>query len=216
MLMHETLIQLVGRKSIGSIFHLMLLSVILLPLASCTGGEGDTGSMISSLATPTEDATTDSNSEPSLDDTDLNLGGEEPMPFSEEEADTNSAAAEVNSDSSVSDSEGDEDLIASLPTPPDDNPTISMTSTPTGATANLTWQSASDPKRKGYYVYYGKQPSESPGVCSYEERIAVDTPPITIAELEPNTPYFFAVSAYNNFESPCSNEATAITPPAGT
>jgi hypothetical protein len=53
MLMHETLIQLVGRKSIGSIFHLMLLSVILLPLASCTGGEGDTGSMISSLATPT-------------------------------------------------------------------------------------------------------------------------------------------------------------------
>ena len=174
MLMHETLIQLVGRKSIGSIFHLMLLSVILLPLASCTGGDGDTGPMISSLATPTEDATTDSNSEPSLDDTDLNLGGEEPMPFSEEEADTNSAAAEVNSDSSVSDSEGDEDLIASLPTPPDDNPTISMTSTPTGATANLTWQSASDPKRKGYYVYYEKQPSESPGVCSYEERIAVD------------------------------------------
>jgi hypothetical protein len=62
----------------------------------------------------------------------------------------------------------------------------------------------------------GKQPSESPGVCSYEERIAVDTPPVTIAELEPNTPYFFAVSAYNNFESPFSNEATAITPPAGT
>lgn len=221
MLTNETLIQLVGRKSIGSILHLILLSIILLPLASCTGGEGDAGPMISSLATPTEDATTDSNSdpsnsEPSLDDSEPDMGGEEPMPILEEAGDSTSSPADVASDPTVSGSEEAEDLVASLPATPEDNPVISMSSTPTGAAANLTWQPSSDPKRKGYYVYYGKQPAESPGVCSYEERIAVDTPSVTIAELEPNTPYFFAVSAYDSFESPCSNEVTAITPPAGT
>jgi fibronectin type III domain protein len=210
---NETLIQFVGRKSIGLI--LILLSATLLPLTGCSDGDGDAGPMISSLTTPTEDATTDSNSEPSLDDVGPNLGGEEPMPFLEEEGDVNSSTAEVNSDPNESDSEG-KDLIASLPTPPHGTPIISMSSTPTGATANLTWESTSDPKRKGYYVYYGKLPSESPGDCSYQEQIAVDAPPITIADLEPNTPYFFAVSAYNKFESPCSNEITAITPPAGT
>jgi hypothetical protein len=216
---NETQIQHVGLKSswksIGSILHLILLSVILLPLVSCTGGDGEAGP-IASLATPAEDATTDSGSEPPLDDPEPNLGGEEPMPFQEEDTEANQSTADANGDSDVAGAEGEEDLLASLPTSPEDNPIISMNSTSTGATATLTWQSAADLKRKGYYVYYGKQPSESPGVCSYEERIAVDTPPVTIADLEPNTPYFFAVSSHNNLESPCSNEVTAITPPAGT
>ncbi len=222
MLKNETLVQLVGRKSVGSILHLILLSVILLPLASCTGGDGDSGPMISSLDTPMEDDMTDSSSDPSnselaLNDPEPDMGGEEPLPIWEEAGDFTPSPDDVASDPNVSGSEGEEeDLIGSLPIPPGDNPVISMASTPTGATANLTWQSSSDPKRKGYYVYYGKQPSESPGVCSYEERIAVDAPPVTIAELEPNTPYFFAVSTYDSFESPCSNEVTAITPPAGT
>ena len=221
MLTNETLVDFACRKSIASMTYLVLLSVILLPLSGCTGGDGDAGPIVSSLETPTDTTTdstdsadpADSASDSSPDD--LNLAAEEPIDLASDESEGN-ASADLPPDSNVSSSEQEEDSIASLVAAPQDNPAISMAPTPTGATASLTWQSIPDPKVKGYYVYYGKQSSSDPGVCSYEDRIAADAPPVTIAELEPNTPYFFAVSAFSNLESPCSNEVTAITPPAGT
>lgn len=106
-----------------------------------------------------------------------------------------------------SDSGGEEDFI------------ITMTATPTGVTTQLTWDYPSDANVTRYYIYYRKQPSpeaqgsEEPSSCSYEDRQAVEAPPATITGLEPNTPYFFAISASNESESLCSNEIMAITPP---
>lgn len=37
----------------------------------------------------------------------------------------------------------------------------------------------------------------------------------TVTGLDPNTPYYFAVSAYNGLSGPCSNEALTVTPPSG-
>ncbi len=220
---HKMLINFIYRKSLASMRYLVLLSVILLPLAGCTGDDGGAGPMTSSLASPsdssadpTADPTTDST--PDLTPDDPGRGGEEPMnpqPFLAGAADTNSSA-ERPADSNMSKSEQEEDATATPAAPPQGDPVISMASTQTGATASLTWQSDTDPKVNGYYVYYGKQSSGQSGLCSYDDRISIDTPPVTIAELEPNTPYFFAVSAYKDSESPCSNEVTAITPPAGT
>lgn len=203
-----------------SIAGLILLGIITLPLHGCGENEGG-GPLISSLSTSTDtedtdesaDTTDDSTLDPSLEEP--LLGGEEPIdsPLLLAEELNAESSTDIAPDLNLSDSE--EDSIASLIDAPQENPIISLTSTPTGATASVTWQPVSDPKVKGYYVYYGKQPSEDPGVCSYDDRIAADDPSVTITELEPNTPYFFAVSAYGRLESPCSDEASAITPPAG-
>lgn len=217
----DMLINRFYRKSFTSINNLILVSAILVPLAGCTGGDGDAGPMLSSQATPTDSAA-DPNTGPTRDSTpdltpeDPGLGGEEPMSpqLLAEEAETNSSA-EQPPDSNTSASE-QADVTATPATPPQGDPTISMASTVTGATASLSWQADTDSKVNGYYVYYGKQSSGESGLCSYDDRISADAPPVTIAELEPNTPYFFAVSAYKDFESACSNEVTAITPPAGT
>ena len=45
----------------------------------------------------------------------------------------------------------------------EEEPTISVTSTPTGATAQLTWDAAPDPTVSNYCVYYGKQSSGEHG-----------------------------------------------------
>jgi hypothetical protein len=109
---------------------------------------------------------------------------------------------------------------ASIAEPADDeeDPTISVSSTPTGATARLTWDLSTDPTVAGYSVYFGKQSSGEFGSCSYEEGQSVESPPAIITGLEPNTPYFFAISAYGGeggeSESPCSNEVLVVTPPA--
>lgn len=58
----------------------------------------------------------------------------------------------------------------------------------------------------GYVVYYG---SESPGVagsCAYSESVFTTTPSVTVTGLNPNATYYFAVSAFNGLESPCSTE----------
>jgi hypothetical protein len=69
---------------------------------------------------------------------------------------------------------------------------------------SLTW----DPVNgvHGYVVYYG---SESPGVsgsCAYSESVFTTTPSVTVTGLNPNATYYFAVSAFNGLESPCSTE----------
>lgn len=158
--------------------------LLLMPLAGCSG-DGAGGPIISSLSTPT-DATAglDSDQAP---------------------------------DSAVEDSAGEED------------PIITMTPTPTGVTAQLTWDRPANIHTAGYVLYYGKRSSDEPtseesdseefhseesAACSRGEHQAVEAPPATITGLEPNTQYVFAIRAFNESESLCSNEITAVTPPA--
>lgn len=180
----KTLASAVIRKPRFSMGELILVIPLLMPLAGCTN-DGAGGPIISSLTTPTDDAT--------------GLGSDQ--------ATTPEAA----------DSDGEED------------PTITMTPTPTGVTAQLTWDRPSDFKATGYSIHYGKRSSEEPGSeesdseelsseepnsCAQGESQAVEAPPATITGLEPNTAYFFAIRAFNESESICSNEITAVTPSA--
>ncbi len=85
---------------------------------------------------------------------------------------------------------------------------------PVGATASLAWNPVSDPSITGYFVHYGQQSPNQSGSCAYESSISVDSPSATITNLDPNTRYYFTVSAYNGLESACSNEVSTVTPPA--
>jgi hypothetical protein len=89
-------------------------------------------------------------------------------------------------------------------------PTISTTSTASGATASLAWDpvqpQAGEPSILGYYIHYGKRSAGQPGSCSYEDSIFVMTSSGTIRRLEPGSRYYFSVSAYNGVEGSCSNE----------
>ena len=108
------------------------------------------------------------------------------------------------------------DSIADARSPSSDgDPVVVVMATPTGATVHFNWPHASDATGGGYYVYYGKQAAE-PGSCAYEASQAIYMPPATITGLEPETPYYFAVKAFNEPESPCSNEIVLVTPPAQT
>ena len=195
MLMRETLPSLVTCKSHVLMTHLAILTLLLIPLAGCTN-DGAGGPTISSLSTPTN-ATAGLDSDP-------------------------------DPDSEIEDSAREED------------PVITMTSTPTGVTANLTWDPPPKVKVTGYQIYYEKRSSENqgseqsieedldwsegsalpeesnsdkPSLCSYGESQAVEAPSATIVGLEPNTPYVFAIRAFNELESLCSNEIPAVTPP---
>jgi hypothetical protein len=85
---------------------------------------------------------------------------------------------------------------------------------PVGATASLAWSQVSDPSVSAYFVHYGQQSPNQSGSCAYESSISVDSPSATITNLDPNTLYYFTVSAYNGLESACSNEVSAVTPPS--
>ncbi|MFZ3014476.1 MAG: fibronectin type III domain-containing protein [Nitrospira sp.] len=196
MLMRESLASLVTYKPIFSMTYLALFTLLLMPLAGCSG-EGAGGPVISSLSTPT-DATA------ALD-------------------------SDLASDSEIENFAGEED------------PIITMTSTPTGVTANLTWDPPPNVKVTGYQIYYEKHSSENQGseesieeevdwsegsaqledstsdkasLCSYGESQTVEAPSATIVGLDPGTPYVFAIRAFNESESLCSNEIQAVTPPA--
>ena len=69
----------------------------------------------------------------------------------------------------------------------------------------------------------GDPPSSSP---SSSPNSPVGSPPssppatatgvtATVTGLDPNTPYYFAVSASNGVTGPCSNEVSTVTPPSG-
>lgn len=184
MLTLEDLVRFVSRKSNSSMAHPVLVIFLLLPLAGCTG-EGGGGPTISSLSTPTKATAGD--------------------------------GSESNPDSEAEDSAAEQD------------PIITMTSTPTGVTANLTWAHPTDIKVAGYQIHYEKRSSEKPdseevsaeesnsdkpSLCSYGESQTVEAPAATIVGLEPNTPYVFAIRAFNESESLCSNEIPVVTPPA--
>ena len=194
MLMRESLASLVTWKLIFLMTHLALFTLLLMPLAGCSN-DGAGGPTISSLSKPTN-ATAGLDSDPATD-------------------------------SDIEDSAGEED------------PVVTMTSTPTGVTANVTWDPPPDIKVTGYQIYYEKRSpenqsseesteeeldgsegsdrpeepvSDKPSLCSYGESQTVEAPSATIIGLEPNTPYVFAIRAFNELGSLCSNEIPAITP----
>jgi hypothetical protein len=83
-----------------------------------------------------------------------------------------------------------------------------------GVTASLAWSPVQDPSISAYFVHYGRQSAGQPGSCAYESSLHAASPSATITNLDPNTLYYFAVSAYNGMESGCSNEVSTVTPPA--
>jgi len=82
-----------------------------------------------------------------------------------------------------------------------------------GTTASLAWSPVQDSSIHGYFVYYGRQSQDQQGSCSYDSSMYVDSPSVTVINLEPSTRYYFAVSAYNGLESACSYEVSTVTPP---
>lgn len=91
-------------------------------------------------------------------------------------------------------------------------PSVSPSLTPVGATASLVWDPVQDPTVTGYFVHYGKQSAGQPGLCSYQDSQFVNGPSATITGLDPDTRYYFAVSAFNGVSGPCSNEVSTVTP----
>ena len=182
--------------------HIIVLSFVALPLAGC-GADGQGGPVVSSLSAPT-DTSSGEGSPSDADPTATASPAGEDATATSTETETGTASA----------AEDFEPATIAEPTDGDEDPTISVTSTPTGATARVTWDVSSDPTISNYYVYYGKQSSGEPGSCSYEASQSVEAPPATITGLEPNTPYFFSISAFGESESPCSSEVLVVTPPA--
>ena len=84
---------------------------------------------------------------------------------------------------------------------------------PLGVTASLAWHPVQDPSVIAYFVHYGRQSSGQPGSCSYESSMHVSSPSATVTNLDPNTRYYFTVSAYNGLESACSGEVSTVTDP---
>jgi len=82
-----------------------------------------------------------------------------------------------------------------------------------GTTASLAWSPVQDSSVYGYFVHYGQQSPDQPGSCAYESSMYVDSPSAMVINLDPDTLYYFAVSAYNGLESGCSNEVSNVTPP---
>jgi hypothetical protein len=87
----------------------------------------------------------------------------------------------------------------------DSSPGTSLASST--ASKSLAW----DPVNGvlGYLVYYGTESPGVPGSCGYSESVFTTTPSITVTGLAPKTTYYFAVSAFNGLEGPCSTELRA-------
>lgn len=94
------------------------------------------------------------------------------------------------------------------------DPAISSSASPTGAVVSLAWDPVQDPTVYAYHVHYGRQSTGQPGSCSYSDSVSVSSPSVAIDGLDPDTRYYFAVSAYNGVNGPCSNEVSTVTPPA--
>ncbi|MDH4086757.1 MAG: fibronectin type III domain-containing protein [Nitrospira sp.] len=190
------------KNFIIELIPLIVLSTIVLPLAGCSDN-GQGGPSISSLSTPTDNQQSENT-----------------------EADTTSTetAANEQDDPTISEAPTEIEPFPSEVAEADPEPLVAgpegeaVPFTPTDATARLTWAVNPDPTVIGYHVYYGKESSGEPGSCSYETSQSVEAPPAIITGLEPNTPYFFAISAFGGeegeAESPCSNEVLMISSPA--
>ncbi len=89
-----------------------------------------------------------------------------------------------------------------------------VSAAPVGATASLTWHPVQGHSVDGYFVYYGRQSPGRSGSCSYESSLFVESPSVMVTNLDPDTRYYFSVSAYNGLESACSSEVSIVTRPA--
>lgn len=210
MLRHIRSVVLDSRNFTIALVHLMALGVIILPLAGCSD-DGTGGPNISSLSTPTDTPSSEVAKSKS-DPTAVGSTGEgDPTILTTAEA----TAIETTDSDSVGNLPGHDPELDPV-VDSDVDPTVSFISTPTGATARLTWDASVDPNVQGYFIHYGKQSPGEHASCSYEESQRVGAPPATITGLEPNTPYFFAISAFGESESesetPCSNEVLVVTP----
>jgi Fibronectin type III domain len=87
------------------------------------------------------------------------------------------------------------------------------TASSASATAALSWDPVTDPSVSAYFVHYGRQSPGQVGSCIYEHSVSVDSSSATVTNLDPNTLYYFTVSAYNGLESACSNEVSIVTSP---
>jgi hypothetical protein len=84
---------------------------------------------------------------------------------------------------------------------------------PQGGQATLTWIPVAGDNVVGYVVHYGTASSQSNGSCGYEQALFVSSPEAFIGGLAENTTYYFAVSAYNGIEGPCSDEVSKYVGP---
>ena len=198
---YRSIIQ-VPRNLTIALVSLLFLSTIVLPLAGCSDN-GQGGPSISSLSTPT-DTQPSENTETDTPSTETAANEQDDPTISEAPTEIEPFPSEV--------AEADPESLVAGP----EEETVPFT--PTEATARLTWAVNPDPTVTGYRVYYGKESSGEPGSCSYETSQSVEAPPAIISGLEPNTPYFFAISAFGGeegeAESPCSNEVLMISSPA--
>lgn len=102
---------------------------------------------------------------------------------------------------------GGEDLPVNSPT------VTTSTDAATGAVAvSLGWQQVPDSTILGYVVHYGSSSPDSEGSCSYDHAEFFSSNEGTIGELSRSTRYYFAVSAFNGLEGPCSREISTVTP----
>lgn len=92
-----------------------------------------------------------------------------------------------------------------------DEPAMSISAGPTAASVSLAWDPVQDSTVYGYHVHYGKQSPGQAGSCVYEESEYVTSPSAVITGLDPNTQYYFSVSAYNGLDSACSEEVSTVT-----
>jgi hypothetical protein len=86
-----------------------------------------------------------------------------------------------------------------------------VSAAPVGATTSLAWHPVQDPSVYGYFVHYGRESPGQRGSCSYESSVYVESPSVTVTNLDPDTRYYFTVSAYNGLESACSSEVSTVT-----
>ncbi|HSQ92030.1 MAG TPA: fibronectin type III domain-containing protein [Nitrospiraceae bacterium] len=96
----------------------------------------------------------------------------------------------------------------------DSQPSITTAPGSAGVTASLEWSPVQDHSVSTYFVHYGRQSPGQEGSCAYESSLPVESPSATITNLDPNTRYYFTVSAYNGLESACADEISTVTPPA--
>ena len=90
----------------------------------------------------------------------------------------------------------------------DSDPSVAA---PLGATVSLGWQPVQDHSVMGYFIHYGRQSPHHSGSCAYEHSTYSTDTEATVAHLDPDTRYYFVVSAYNGLESACSNEVSTVT-----
>ncbi len=186
-------------------YRKLITLTVLLALSTipgCSGG-GESAPITSNLSTTTN-ATEGSTSDQSSDSM--------KTPQAEQAESATLLATDSPSDGGLDSIEEDPPFLpASFP---EEEPELATNPTEPRVSVRINWDHSPDSDVTTYYVHYGKQPSTELGSCaSYEESQSVATPPATISGLEPNTPYFFAISAFTESESSCSSEIMMVSPP---